>query len=84
MDNKNSSIPTDKITSWDANKAIQRALTKAIGRHGLGLYIYAGEDLPEDSKPAPPPKTQQSAVDEQNRRLAEKRVAAEKKLKAVQ
>jgi hypothetical protein len=30
------------------NKAIQRSLTKACARHGLGLYIYAGEDLPED------------------------------------
>ena len=29
------------------NKAIQRSLTKAVARHGLGLYIYAGEDLPE-------------------------------------
>ena len=32
----------------DVNKAIQRATVKAIGLHGLGLYIYAGEDLPED------------------------------------
>jgi hypothetical protein len=31
----------------DMNKAIQRSLTKAAARHGLGLYIYAGEDLPE-------------------------------------
>ena len=38
----------DKITSTDVNKAIQRSLTKAVARHGLGLYIYAGEDLPED------------------------------------
>jgi hypothetical protein len=30
----------------DMNKAIQRSLTKALARHGLGLYIYAGEDLP--------------------------------------
>lgn len=49
MDNMNKSIPLDKVTSWDVNTAIQRALTKAIARHGLGLYIYAGEDLPEDS-----------------------------------
>jgi hypothetical protein len=47
MDFKNTSIPAAKITSFDANKAIQRAMVKAIGRHGLGLYIYAGEDLPE-------------------------------------
>jgi hypothetical protein len=47
MDFKNKSITLDKVTSMDVNKAIQRALTKAISRHGLGLYIYAGEDLPE-------------------------------------
>lgn len=47
MDFKNQSISVDKLTSFDVNKAIQRSLTKAIARHGLGLYIYAGEDLPE-------------------------------------
>lgn len=46
MDNRNNSIPLDKITSRNASDSIQRALTKAIARHGLGLYIYAGEDLP--------------------------------------
>lgn len=48
MDFKNKSIPVDNVTSYDVNKAIQRSLTKAIARHGLGLYVYAGEDLPED------------------------------------
>lgn len=47
MDYRNKSIPMDQITSFDVNKAIQRSLTKAVARHGLGLYIYAGEDLPE-------------------------------------
>lgn len=51
MDYKNRSIPAEQVTSMDANKAIQRSLTKAVARHGLGLYIYAGEDLPEDEKP---------------------------------
>lgn len=50
MDNRNNSISAEKVTSFDVNKAIQRSLTKAIGRHGLGLYIYAGEDLPEADK----------------------------------
>jgi hypothetical protein len=50
MDYKNNSIPLEKVTSTDANKAIQRSLTKAVARHGLGLYIYAGEDLPEGEK----------------------------------
>lgn len=48
MDYRNNSIPADKVTSFDVNKAIQRSLTKAVARHGLGLYIYAGEDLPEE------------------------------------
>lgn len=47
MDFKNKSIPAESVTSFDVNKAIQRSLTKACARHGLGLYIYAGEDLPE-------------------------------------
>ena len=47
MDYKNQSIPLDKVTSIAVNKTIQRSLTKAVARHGLGLYVYAGEDLPE-------------------------------------
>lgn len=47
MDHRNRSIPRENVTSFDVNKAIQRSLTKAVARHGLGLYIYAGEDLPE-------------------------------------
>jgi len=50
MDYKNNSIPLEKVTSTDVNKAIQRSLTKAVARHGLGLYIYAGEDLPESDR----------------------------------
>ena len=53
MDVRNRSIPRDAVTSMDVNKAIQRSLTKACARHGLGLYIYAGEDLPEDADVAP-------------------------------
>lgn len=56
MDYKNKSIPVENITSFDVNKAIQRSLTKAVARHGLGLYIYAGEDLP-DKTDAEPVKT---------------------------
>jgi hypothetical protein len=50
MDFKNKSIPLGNVTSTDVNKTIQRSLTKAVARHGLGLYIYAGEDLPEEAK----------------------------------
>ena len=48
LDFNNKSIPLEKVTSFNVNTAIQRSLTKAIARHGLGLYIYAGEDLPFD------------------------------------
>lgn len=47
MDHRNKSIALNALDSFAVNKTIQRALTKAIARHGLGLYIYAGEDLPE-------------------------------------
>lgn len=58
MDMKNASIPLGQITSFAVNKAIQRSLTKAVARHGLGLYVYAGEDLPEEEpEPMPPKKT---------------------------
>lgn len=50
MDYRNQSIALDKVSSMDMNKAIQRSLTKACARHGLGLYIYAGEDLPEEEQ----------------------------------
>lgn len=54
MNFKNQSIQLDKVTSCDVNKAIQRAITKAIGRQGLGLYVYAGEDLPESESQSQP------------------------------
>lgn len=50
MDYSNKSIRLDNVTSMDINKAIQRSLTKAIARHGIGLYVYAGEDLPEETE----------------------------------
>lgn len=50
MNFRNQSIKLEDITSTDVNKAVQRSLTKACARHGLGLYIYEGEDLPEKEK----------------------------------
>lgn len=49
MDFKNKSIVADQITSVDANKSIKRCLVKACAMHGLGLYIYEGEELPEEA-----------------------------------
>lgn len=37
-------------TMFDINKAIMRCLTKNLAMFGLGLYIYAGEDLPEETE----------------------------------
>tara|TARA_R100001510_G_scaffold57057_1_gene63982 strand:- start:1364 stop:1975 length:612 start_codon:yes stop_codon:yes gene_type:complete len=64
MDYRNKSISMSNITSTDVNKTIQRSLTKAIARHGLGLYVYAGEDLPskDDGKTTAPKKVEKKAV----------------------
>jgi hypothetical protein len=40
----------DAATMFDINKTIMRCLTKNLAMFGLGLYIYAGEDLPEEAK----------------------------------
>ena len=62
MDFKNRSIPVEQVTSFDVNKAIQRSLTKAVARHGLGLYIYAGEDLPDEGEQQDVPSQPSKAV----------------------
>lgn len=62
MDFRNKSITLDNVTSFDVNKTIQRSLTKALARHGLGLYIYAGEDLPEEEANAPEPKVDNKMI----------------------
>lgn len=55
IDSKNRPIP--EPTVFDLNTSLQRCLVKAIALHGLGLYIYAGEDLPTpaEDQPAPAP-----------------------------
>ena len=54
MDNRNRAIQNPD--AFAINTAIMRCLTKAIAMHGLGLYIYAGEDLPEAEKKEPNPE----------------------------
>lgn len=49
MDLRNKPIPAENITSTDANKAIQRSITKACARHGLGLFIYEGMEDTEEN-----------------------------------
>lgn len=70
MDYSNRSIPLERVTSMDMNKTIQRSLTKACARHGLGLYIYAGEDLPEAEEQPQPHQTQPSQAVQKRREAA--------------
>ncbi len=50
MDFKNKPIPAENVTSTDANKSLKRCLAKCCALHGIGLYVFLGEDLPEDAK----------------------------------
>jgi len=61
MDHRNKAIKNPD--AFAINTAIVRCLTKTISMHGLGLYIYAGEDLPEDAEGATeaPKKTKSTA-----------------------
>lgn len=77
MDHRNLSIPVERITSMDMNKAIQRSLTKAVARHGLGLYIYAGEDLPYTEEEA-------AAIEAEQQAAAPKKKATKKAAPAPQ
>ena len=47
MDLRNKSITVDNITSFDVKQSNTKKFNKSRSKHGLGLYIYAGEDLPE-------------------------------------
>ena len=80
MDFRNSSIKADKVTSFDVNKAIQRSTTKALALHGLGLYIYAGEDLPEgyEAPEQPKPKLDNKRLDSALKSIAEDNYTVEK------
>jgi hypothetical protein len=65
MDNKNNAVKLPD--SRKISDAIMRCMTKAISMHGLGLYIYAGEDLPE------PEPVQESEADKAARQKKEAR-----------
>ena len=51
LDNRND--PIEKPNAFHINTSLQRALAKCIALHGLGLYIFAGEDLPEPNALTP-------------------------------
>jgi hypothetical protein len=48
MDYRNKAIPNPD--AFAVNTAIMRCMTKALALHGLGLYLYSGEDVPEEGK----------------------------------
>jgi hypothetical protein len=57
----------EPATTFDINKTIMRCLVKNLAMFGLGLYIFAGEDLPEDTSsavaPAPVAKKESTLIE---------------------
>lgn len=79
LDNYNK--PIAKPTSFQINTSIQRCLAKAIALHGLGLYIYSGEDIPHDDEPKQAAKQLDNVPKQEQARKAE--VANEQRIKAI-
>lgn len=65
MDNKNASIAISDIDGRDVNDSMQRGLTKAIARFGVGLYIFEGK-VEEPKQVRQAPKQPQTTVAKQN------------------
>ena len=59
------SIKLDQITSFDVNTSIQRSTVKALALHGLGLSVYAGEDL-IDTAPVIKKITKKLEIEDEN------------------
>ena len=77
MDFKNKAM-IDNATMFEINKTIMRCLTKNLAMFGLGLYIYAGEDLPEEP---PAPKVDANHIKALHTRLTAKGISDEDKKK---
>lgn len=73
---KYKTITVAPATMFDINKTIMRCLVKNLAMFGLGLYIYAGEDLPEteEAEEAPAPKAKKTAT----KKVAEPKAEAPK------
>lgn len=63
--------PIQGPNAFEINTAMMRCLVKAIAVHGLGLYLYAGEDLPEAEKDAAEEKRQQRQAQQNTQRQAQ-------------
>ena len=73
----------EPATMFDINTAIMRCLVKNLAMFGLGLYIYAGEDLPEGAAPQQPDTPQQPETPEQSAQAADRYIAARHELTAA-
>ena len=60
------SIQLDNITSFEVNSSIQRSTVKALALHGLGLSVYAGEDLFETAPVVSKPKLINLEIEDDN------------------
>lgn len=69
MDHRNKAI--SEPDAFQVNTAIMRCMTKAISMHGLGLYIYAGEDLPEQAPETEAQKEEREAWEKRMHELDE-------------
>lgn len=56
----------DAMTMFDVNKALMRCLVKNIAMFGIGLYIYAGEDIPENEAEEQPKQKQKTVVKQES------------------
>lgn len=68
----------EAATMFDINTAIMRCLTKNIAMFGLGLYIYAGEDLPEESEERKEEEKQKAEIEKKAAEIAKMRISAVK------
>ena len=69
---------------FDVNKAIMRCLVKNLAMFGLGLYIYAGEDLPEEIKEVDPPITAEQIARIRELSIIEPNVCTKFKVKSIE
>lgn len=83
MDARNKTLMN--ATMFDINKTIMRCLAKNLAMFGLGLYIYAGEDLPEDEQAAKPPAggAKGTAPNEETKKARKPAQSYEDQLKAA-
>jgi len=56
--------------AFQVNSALMRCLVKTIAMHGLAMYIYAGEDLPQEDAKVPDIRLDPEEVQEMNEEIA--------------